>query len=71
MLSVGDLGFQRKCIERIHEFKRDGCTIVFVSHDLGQICELCDEVIWLKDGRLVARGSADQITADYSAELSA
>jgi lipopolysaccharide transport system ATP-binding protein len=64
VLAVGDLAFQRKCIQRIAQFKSDGCTIVLVSHDPGQIRRLCA-------GRLVAHGTADVIVEQYVAEMSA
>ncbi|MEW6421922.1 MAG: ABC transporter ATP-binding protein, partial [Deinococcota bacterium] len=46
VLAVGDLAFQRKCTERIRQFREDGCTIVIVTHDMTQARELCDRVLW-------------------------
>lgn len=48
VLSVGDLAFQQKCVDRMRAFKRDGVAIVFVSHNMQSIGELCDEAIVLK-----------------------
>jgi lipopolysaccharide transport system ATP-binding protein len=61
VLSVGDLAFQRKCLERIARFKAEGCTIILVSHEASLVRELCDEAIWLSAGRLRAQGSAKMV----------
>jgi lipopolysaccharide transport system ATP-binding protein len=71
ILAVGDLAFQRKCLERIAQFKDQGCTIVLVSHDAGSIQRLCDEALWLRQGKLVACGPADVVAGQYIAEMSA
>jgi ABC-2 type transport system ATP-binding protein len=63
VLSVGDESFQRKCAEKIEQFRRDGRTIIFVSHGLSQVEQLCEQVAWIDHGRLVEVGpSADVIT---------
>ena len=56
VLAVGDEPFQRKCLERIKSFQREGRTIVFVTHGLDQTRELCDRVILLDHGRIVVDG---------------
>jgi homopolymeric O-antigen transport system ATP-binding protein len=56
VLAVGDLHFQAKCREKISEFKRRGVTIVLVSHSTEEVRRLCDRVIWLSDGKVVAEG---------------
>lgn len=66
-LSVGDISFQRRCIERMNEFRRAGVTILLVSHDPNRIRDLCDEVIWLRGGTLVAHGPPMEVTARYVA----
>jgi lipopolysaccharide transport system ATP-binding protein len=68
ILSVGDHSFQRKCLDRITQFKNEGCTILIVSHDTGQIGEFCDEAIWLNAGHLAASGPAYQVVAKYLSE---
>lgn len=60
VLAVGDEPFQRKCMEKIKEFQRDGRTIIVVSHSLGQVAELCDRVIVLEHGDLVFDGPTEQ-----------
>jgi lipopolysaccharide transport system ATP-binding protein len=47
VLAVGDMAFQQRCIERMHEFKRKGVAIVFVSHDLQAVASLCDHALFL------------------------
>jgi lipopolysaccharide transport system ATP-binding protein len=71
ILAVGDLAFQRKCLECIAQFKDQGCAIVLVSHDAGSIQRLCDEALWIRQGRLVACGPADVVAGQYIAEMSA
>ena len=63
VLAVGDEAFQHRCVGKIQEFKAAGKTIVLVSHDLGSIERLCDEVVWLDGGRLQAHGEAREIVS--------
>lgn len=56
-LSVGDVFFQAKCYRKFEEFKKQGKTIVFVSHDLGSISRYCDRVILLNKGVVVEEGT--------------
>lgn len=70
ILAVGDLTFQRKCLDRIARFKNEGCTIVLVSHDASAIRRLCDEALWLRRGKLVAYGQADIVAGQYQADMS-
>ena len=71
VLAVGDAAFQRKCMERIAALKADGCTIILVSHDTGTMEDLCDEVLWLRAGRVVAHGPARPVVKQYMAEADA
>lgn len=68
VLSVGDQAFQRKSIEKIEEFRREGRTIVFVSHGLSQVAQLCKEVAWLEYGRLRRIGDVHEVIAEYTGE---
>jgi lipopolysaccharide transport system ATP-binding protein len=64
VLAVGDEEFQRKCFDHLYSLRRSGCTIVVVSHGLGQLESLCDEVAWIDHGELKKVGpSADVISA--------
>jgi lipopolysaccharide transport system ATP-binding protein len=69
VLSVGDIAFQRKCMERITEFKAGGCSILLVSHEGSVVQDLCDEALWLSGGRLMARGGAADIVRQYTAYM--
>lgn len=64
-LSVGDAFFQVKCYHKFEEFKKQGKTIVFVSHDLGSIQKYCDRVILLDRGRKYAEGSPKDMIDQY------
>jgi lipopolysaccharide transport system ATP-binding protein len=68
VLAVGDVAFQRKCYERIDQFKAEGCAIVVVTHDTGTVARICDEALWLHAGRLVAHGAANEVVDQYMAE---
>ena len=51
VLAVGDLSFQSKCLQKLSQFKKKGCTIFLVSHDLEKVENFCDEVLWLQEGK--------------------
>ena len=65
VLAVGDEAFQKKCIEKILLFKRQGKTIVFVSHDMGMVDRICDRVIFIKKGGHIVEGSTDDMINLY------
>ena len=65
VLSVGDEAFQRKSAEKIEQFRREGRTIVFVSHGLGQVEQLCETVAWIDHGDLKVVGPAGDVIAAY------
>lgn len=71
VLSVGDVAFQRKCLDRIADFKARGCSILLVSHEASLVREMCGEVLWLNAGRLVLRGKAGQVVDNYVGQISA
>ena len=64
-LAVGDLYFQRKSLDRIIYFREMGKTILFVSHVMPVIQRFCDEVLWLHEGQIKARGDAKSVTKEY------
>lgn len=68
-LSVGDLAFQTKCLNRIAEMKQQGCAIVLVSHDVGQVERLCDHALWLIRGNVVAYGEPAVVAGQYTTEM--
>ena len=65
VLAVGDETFQKKCIKKIQELKKAGKTIVFVSHDLGSVEDLCDQVFLLHNGRVVTEGKPVEVISEY------
>jgi len=69
VLAVGDEAFQRKCFGRIFEFRRNGGTLVFVSHDPGAVERVCDRAVLLVDGRVVDDGSTADVLATYHRRL--
>ena len=67
VLAVGDASFQEKCFDVFTRFKREGRTIVLVSHDLSTLDRYCDRVLLMQHGRIVADGPATDVTATYRA----
>lgn len=69
VLAVGDAKFQEKCLNRIDEIKNSGVTILFVSHSTQSVLKLCSKGLLLEEGRLVARGTAKEVTDRYLESL--
>ena len=65
ILAVGDANYQAKCFNKLREIKADGTTIVIVSHSLGQIEQICDRSIWIKDGLIEAEGTPKDVHLKY------
>ena len=65
VLAVGDYAFQVKCLRRVEELKREGTTILFVSHDMETVQELCDRAIWLDGGGVRADGDPEHVVEQY------
>jgi lipopolysaccharide transport system ATP-binding protein len=68
-LAVGDQHFQKKCVERIEQFRNLGCTILFCSHSLYHVRQLCDQVLWLDRGRVKALGPMDDVITAYETHV--
>jgi ABC-type polysaccharide/polyol phosphate transport system ATPase subunit len=66
VFAVGDMYFQKKCVDRIYDFKRRNKTILFCSHSLYDIRQMCDEAIWLKNGQVAAKGNSVYTTNEYT-----
>jgi ABC-type polysaccharide/polyol phosphate transport system ATPase subunit len=69
VLAVGDADFQRQCVERIEHLRGQGVTIVFVSHDLQTVEQICDRAAYLESGRLLALGSAQTVVERYRKDV--
>ena len=65
ILAVGDEAFQKKSRDRMMQLMAGGTTVLFVSHNLSQIRELCDRVLWLDAGKVNKLGIAEQVCEDY------
>jgi ABC-2 type transport system ATP-binding protein len=65
ILSVGDEAFQRKCTDRIANFRENGATVLMVSHNLDLIAEMCNRAAWLDHGNLIYTGESEQVIAKY------
>lgn len=64
-LAVGDFSFNLKCLKRLEQLKNDGCSIVFVSHDIGLVQKLCERTLYLEKGETVMFGESAAATSRY------
>jgi len=64
-LAVGDEAFQRKCYARIQRIRENGATVLFVSHSAGTVAELCDRVVLLDAGEMIALGAPKPVISRY------
>jgi ABC-type polysaccharide/polyol phosphate transport system ATPase subunit len=69
ILAVGDVGFQQKCFDRLHQFRKQKKTILFVSHSPTQVLDLCDRVILLDKGEVAFDGDPARGVELYSAQV--
>jgi lipopolysaccharide transport system ATP-binding protein len=68
VLAVGDAAFQKKCVGKMREVASDGRTVLFISHDMASINDLCNRAIWLDKGRVRADSTdVKQVTQGYLA----
>ena len=65
VLAVGDAAFTAKCLERITELRRMGKTFVCVSHAPATLKNLCDQLLWLDSGKVMAQGPVGQVLEQY------
>ncbi len=65
VLAVGDMAFQQKCMHRIDELKRQGKTMIFISHNLNAVQRVCDRAILLTEGALAAEGDVADVIRAY------
>ncbi len=65
VLAVGDYAFEQKCYARIDAFRKDGGTILFVSHNMESVRRVADRCVWLKDGKVEMDGDPETVIAAY------
>lgn len=68
ILSVGDQHFQEKCFDKIEDLKREGKTIVFVTHGMGAVERFCTRAVWLHQGKIKMDGDTKTVVKEYLKE---
>jgi lipopolysaccharide transport system ATP-binding protein len=71
VLSVGDMAFQAKCSERMHDYARQGGAVIFVSHNMNAVQGLCSRVLWMKQGKYHMEGESSRVISSYLEETDA
>lgn len=69
VLSVGDYAFQQKCEKRMNEMRDEGTTLLYVSHSMESVREVCDHAVWLRKGEVVDAGDVERVCHAYVASL--
>lgn len=69
VLSVGDAKFRKKSLAKIRSMFASGVTVIFVSHNVSQIKEICENAILLEKGKIIARGPVDEVCAIYESRM--
>jgi ABC-2 type transport system ATP-binding protein len=70
ILSVGDIGFKAKCMQKIAEIQQSGVTVILVSHGMGDIERVCDRAMWIDHGKMIAHGQAKEVAEQYTRSCS-
>ena len=65
VLAVGDYLFQKKCEKKMNELRDKGATLLYVSHAIESVKDVCDHVLWLSEGKIVMKGSVDTVCDSY------
>ena len=65
VLAVGDAEFQEKCYRRIKGMRQEGVTIVYVSHNLNSVVDICDRALWLDEGEIRMEGDPEEVVKSY------
>ncbi len=71
VLSVGDVLFRKKCINRMNEMLSHGTTLLFVSHNMTTVKSMCNKAIWLNKGEVVMQGDIDEVCNEYTTTIEA
>lgn len=69
ILAVGDINFQKKCMEKIMDFRKNGVTILLVSHNLEQVEKLCDRAMWIDEHKVKIIGDPKEVCKAYRENL--
>jgi len=69
VLAVGDIQFRQKSLGKMQDLRESGRTLIFVSHDLSMVRQLCSHAIWLKKGKVYCFGESEVVTSDYQNEV--
>jgi len=70
ILAVGDINFQKKCFDNMSNIKKSNKTVVFISHNLSAIKDLCDRIIWIDQGKIKKEGNNYDVINAYTAFMS-
>src|SRR5260370_30464159 len=70
VLAVGDAGFQKKCLNAMEDLRSGGRTVLFVSHNMAAVENLCTRAIWIDDGQIRQAGPAPEVIDDYMSTFS-
>ena len=66
VLSVGDVLFRKKCTNKMNEMLNNGTTLLFVSHDMKTVKDMCDKAIWLNKGKVIMQGDINEVAEEYN-----
>jgi len=65
ILAVGDTAFQEKCFAKMEQFKKDGVTIIYVSHSMEQVKSFCSRAIYIDHSKLIKDGPVEEVVEQY------
>jgi lipopolysaccharide transport system ATP-binding protein len=69
VLAVGDAAFQQKCLGKMNSVAGKGRTVLFVSHNMAAISQICQRAVWLEKGRIVQQGNVEKIVKSYISSM--
>ncbi|MFS0730174.1 ABC transporter ATP-binding protein [Curtobacterium sp. 1P10AnD] len=69
VLAVGDATFRKRCQTKFREMKKEGRTVILVSHSMGTVKDMCDQVAWLNEGEMKMVGDAKDVISAYEATV--
>ena len=69
VLAVGDIKFRQKCEKRMEEMRRNGTTVLFVSHSTAQVKKICKQALWLEKGKMKMIGDVHSVCDAYEKSL--